>query len=72
MGRPVKKRDNPRRAAFLQRMGKMKGAEYKDGKPTPLLLSLRAWGASSKSDAVAKGKAISKRNAAKKRNTRTA
>ena len=72
MGAPVKKGDNPRRAAFLQRMGKMKGAEYKDGKPTPLLLSLRAWGASSKSDAVAKGKAISKRNAAKKRNTRTA
>ena len=72
MGRPVKKGDNPRRAAFLQRMGKMRGAEYKDGKATSLLLSLRAWGASSKSDAVAKGKAISKRNAAKKRNTRTA
>ena len=45
MGAPVKKGDNPRRAAFLQRMGKMKGAEYKDGKPTPLLKSLRAWGA---------------------------
>lgn len=66
MGRPVKSGDNPRRAAFLQRMGKMRGAEYKDGKPTPLLLSLRAWGASSKSDAVAKGKAISKRNKARK------
>ena len=66
MGAPVKKGDNPRRAAFLQRMGKMKGAEYKDGEATPLLKSLRAWGASSKSDAVAKGKAISKRNKAKK------
>jgi hypothetical protein len=72
MGRPVKSGDNPRRAAFLQRMGKMKGAEYKNGEATPLLESLRAWGASSKADAVAKGKAISKRNANKKRNTRTA
>jgi hypothetical protein len=55
-------------------MGKMKGAEYKDGEATPLLKSLRAWGASSKADAVAKGKAISKRNKAKqtKRKTRTA
>ncbi len=75
MGAPVKKGDNPRRAAFLQRMGKMPGPEYKDGKPTPLLKSLRDWGASSKADAVAKGKAISKRNANKKkkaRKTRTA
>jgi len=47
MGAPVRKGDNPRRAAFLQRMGKMKGAEYKDGEATPLLKSLRAWGASS-------------------------
>ena len=70
MGRPVKSGDNPRRAAFLQRMGKMRGAEYKNGEPTPLLKSLRAWGASSKADAVAKGKAISKRNAAKKNKTR--
>ena len=73
MGRPVKSGDNPRRAAFLQRMGRNKGAEYKDGEATPLLKSLRAWGASSKADAVAKGKAISKRNSAKKaRKTRTA
>jgi hypothetical protein len=34
----------------------------KDGKPTRLLLSLRAWGATSKKDAKAKAKAISKRN----------
>jgi len=63
MGAPVKSGDNPRRAAFLQRMGKMPGPQKTpDGKPTPLLSSLRAWGASSKADAVAKGKAISRRN----------
>ena len=63
---PVKSGDNPRRASFLARMGNAKGPEYKDGKPTRLLLSLRAWGASSKADARAKAKAISKRNKAKK------
>ena len=62
---PVKSGDNPRRASFLARMGNAKGPEYKDGKPTRLLLSLRAWGASSKADARAKAKAISKRNKAK-------
>lgn len=64
--RPVKSGDNPRRASFLARMGNMKGPEYKDGKPTRLLLSLRAWGASSKADAKKKAAAISKRNEAKK------
>lgn len=59
---PVKAGDNPRRASFLARMGGMPGPEYKDGKPTRLLLSLRAWGASSKADAKAKAAAISKRN----------
>jgi hypothetical protein len=59
---PVKSGDNPRRASFLARMGNMPGAEMKDGKPTRLLLSLRAWGASSKEDAKAKAAAISKRN----------
>lgn len=59
---PVKSGDNPRRASFLARMGNMPGAEYKNGKPTRLLLSLRAWGASSKADARAKAKNISKRN----------
>ena len=63
---PVKKGDNPRRASFLARMGNMKGPEYKNGKPTRLLLSLRAWGASSKADAKSKAAAISKRNKAKK------
>jgi len=59
---PVKSGDNPRRASFLARMGNMPGSEMKDGKPTRLLLSLNAWGASSKEDAKAKAKAISKRN----------
>jgi len=59
---PVKSGDNPRRASFLARMGNNDGPEYKDGKPTRLLLSLNAWGASSKVDAKAKAKAITKRN----------
>ena len=63
---PVKSGDNPRRASFLARMGNMAGAEYKDGEPTRLLLSLKAWGASSKADAKAKAKAISARNKGKK------
>ena len=60
--RPVKSGDNPRRASFLARMGAGKGPDYKDGKPTRKLLSLRAWGASSSADARSKAKAISKRN----------
>ena len=64
---PVKKGDNPRRASFLARMGNAKGPEYKDGKPTRLLLSLKAWGASSKEDARAKARAISKRNESSKK-----
>jgi hypothetical protein len=63
---PVKSGDNPRRASFLARMGNMAGPEMKDGEPTRLLLSLKAWGASSKADARAKAKAISARNKAKK------
>ena len=64
---PVKKGDNPRRASFLARMGGMRGPEKKNGKPTRLLLSLRAWGASSKSDAKRKAAAISRRNKSKKK-----
>jgi hypothetical protein len=64
--RPVKSGDNPRRASFLARMGNMPGPEKKDGEPTRLLLSLRAWGASSKADARAKAAAISRRNKARK------
>ena len=63
---PVKAGDNPRRASFLARMAGNDGPEYKDGKPTRLLLSLKAWGASSKADAKSKAAAISARNKAKK------
>jgi hypothetical protein len=56
---PVKSGDNPRRSSFLARMGNMKGPEKKDGKPTRLLLSLQAWGASSKADARQKAKRMS-------------
>lgn len=64
---PVKSGDNPRRASFLARMGAARGPERDSkGKPTRLLLSLKAWGASSKSDAKAKARAISRRNKAKK------
>jgi hypothetical protein len=60
---PVKSGDNPRRASFLARMGNMPGAERKpNGEPTRLLLSLKAWGASSKADAKKKAAAISNRN----------
>jgi hypothetical protein len=64
---PVKKGDNPRRASFLARMGGMPGPEHKpNGEPTRLLLSLQAWGASSKADAKSKAAAISKKNKGKK------
>ena len=63
---PVKAGDNPRRASFLARMAGNDGPEYKDGKPTRLLLSLKAWGANSKADAKSKAAAISARNKAKK------
>ena len=65
---PVKSGDNPRRASFLARMAGASGPEYKDGKPTRLLLSLRAWGASSKEDAKKKARLISKRNKSKSSN----
>jgi len=63
---PVKAGDNPRRASFLARMAGNDGPEYKDGKPTRLLLSLKAWGANSKAEAKSKAAAISARNKAKK------
>jgi len=63
---PVKSGDNPRRASFLARMGGTPGPERKpNGEPTRLLLSLQAWGASSKSDAKSKASAISARNKGK-------
>jgi hypothetical protein len=58
---PVKSGDNPRRASFLARMGSMPGPERENGKPTRLLLSLQAWGASSKADAKSKARAMSAR-----------
>ena len=64
---PVKSGDNPRRASFLARMGGAPGPEHKpNGEPTRLLLSLEAWGASSKADAKKKAAAMSKRLKAKK------
>ena len=59
---PVKSGDNPRRASFLARMGNMPGPMEKNGEPTRLALSLKAWGAKSKEEAKAKSKAISRRN----------
>jgi len=65
--RPVKSGDNPRRASFLARMGGMSGPERDSkGKPTRLLLSLRAWGADSKAEARRIAANISKRNKARK------
>ena len=59
---PVKSGDNPRRASFLARMAGNPGPERDNkGRPTRLLLSLRAWGASSKADAKKKAANISKR-----------
>lgn len=63
---PVKKGNNPRRASFLARMGGSPGPERKpNGEPTRLLLSLQAWGASSKADAKSKAAAIRKANQGK-------
>ena len=64
---PVKSGDNSRRASFLARMGNAPGPERDEkGKPTRLLLSLQAWGASSKADARSKAKNISTRLKARK------
>jgi hypothetical protein len=43
-------------------MGAMHGLMEKNGEPTRLALSLKAWGASSKEDARAKARGISERN----------
>jgi hypothetical protein len=48
-------------------MSGMPGPEHKpNGEPTRLLLSLNAWGASSKADAKKKAAAISNKNKGKK------
>ena len=68
---PVKSGDNPRRASFLARMAGNPGPERKpNGEPTRLLLSLQAWGASSKADAKKKAAAMSKRLEGKKNDTK--
>ena len=63
---PIKSGDSPRRAAFLHRMSGNDGPEYevtdKGKRKTRLLLSLNAWGASSKAEAKRIAKGISKRN----------
>jgi hypothetical protein len=64
---PVKAGNNPRRASFLARMGNMPGPERKpNGEPTRLLLSLNAWGASSKADAKRKALQIQRARKAQK------
>jgi len=64
---PVKSGNNPRRASFLARMGGNPGPEHKpNGEPTRLLLSLQAWGATSKADAKKKAAAMHKKNQRKK------
>ena len=64
---PVKSGNNPRRASFLARMGGNPGPERKpNGEPTRLLLSLQAWGATSKADAKKKAAAMHKKNQGKK------
>ncbi len=51
-----------RKGSFLSRMGNSKGPERDEkGRPTRLLLSLQAWGASSKADAKSKGKSLLER-----------
>ena len=57
-GRPSSPMQLRRKGSFLVRMGSARGQLYKNGKPTRLLLSLRAWGyrGSSKQEAVALGR----------------
>jgi hypothetical protein len=43
-------------------MGNTAGPMEKNGEPTRLALSLKAWGANSKQEAKEKSKAISRRN----------
>tara|TARA_R100000700_G_C3156611_1_gene133712 strand:- start:345 stop:557 length:213 start_codon:yes stop_codon:yes gene_type:complete len=65
---PERTGNSGRRAAFLQRMGKMPGpTKDKKGRDTPLLKALKDWGASSKQEAVRKGKRISMINKNKKK-----
>jgi hypothetical protein len=56
-GAPSSPEQMRRKGSFLSRMGNSSGPEHdENGKPTRLLLSLQAWGASSKADAQKKGR----------------
>jgi hypothetical protein len=67
-GAPKSPDDARRKGSFLTRMGNSPGPERKpNGEPTRLLLSLQAWGASSKADAKKKGDTYLKRYEASKK-----
>ena len=58
-GRPDGPEEMRRKGSFLTRMGNSAGPERKpNGEPTRLLLSLKAWGADSKSEAKSMGKRL--------------
>ncbi len=66
-GRPSGPDQMRRKGSFLSRMGNMAGPERKpNGEPTRLLLSLKAWGADSKSEAKSMGRNILEKYAAMK------
>lgn len=68
-GAPSGPTEMRRKGSFLSRMGNMKGPERDSkGKPTRLLLSLQAWGASSKASARNKGKSLLARYERTKKN----
>ena len=61
-GAPKSREALGRKASFLARMAGVKGPDFdENGKPTRKLLALRAWGASSTSDAKKKAAALSAR-----------
>lgn len=67
-GAPKSSDEARRKGSFLTRMGNSPGPERKpNGEPTRLLLSLQAWGASSKADAKKKGDMYLKRYEASKK-----
>jgi len=56
-GAPTTPEQMRRKGSFLTRMGNSPGPEHKpNGEPTRLLLSLQAWGASSKGEAQKRGR----------------
>ena len=68
-GRPSGPDQMRRKGSFLSRMGNMAGPERKpNGEPTRLLLSLKAWGADSKSEAKSMGRNLLEQYASMKAN----